>query len=156
MVVCVKPAPATSNFADVLKKINPVLFICKTYNKRVKIVIAVEKKQGGSMFLLGDLLARAKLGAGVKSDIKLARAIGVTQPCLSMWRMGRAWPNDTAIALLCQFSGDDAALFCVQLAAFRAPNDLTRLMWESVENSLKRVRHFDALEVVAATKKIAA
>lgn len=101
-------------------------------------------------------MARAKEGAGVKTDYKLARALGVTQASVSMWRIGKSWPNDAAIIKLCEFSGDDAGIVCVQLAAIRAPDDLTRLLWESVEFRLKKVRHFDVQSVVAAIELEAA
>ena len=102
------------------------------------------------MFLIGDLLARAKEFAGVKSDYKLARAIGVTHASISTWRKGRSLPSDAAIVKLCELSGDDAGILCVQLAAFRAPDEASRRLWESVEKRLKKARHFDVQEVVSA------
>jgi transcriptional regulator with XRE-family HTH domain len=108
------------------------------------------------MFLLVDLLARAKQGAGVKTDYKLAKAIGVTQASVSMWRIGRSFPNDAAMVKLCELSRDDAGVFCVQLAAHRAPDELTRLMWQSVEFRLKKARQFDVQEVRPAIEKVAA
>ena len=108
------------------------------------------------MFLITDLLTRAKAGAGVTSDYKLARALGVTQASVSTWRSGRSLPNDAVMVRLCEFSRDDAAVFCVQLAAHRAPDELTRLMWQSVEFRLKKARQFDVVEVQPAIKRIAA
>jgi transcriptional regulator with XRE-family HTH domain len=107
------------------------------------------------MFLIADLLIRAKAGAGVKSDYKLARALGVTHASVSTWRKGKSLPSDAVIIRLCEFSRDDAAVLCVQIAAHRAPDDLSRLMWQSVEFRLKKARHFDVEEVPPAIEKVA-
>ncbi len=108
------------------------------------------------MFLLDDFLTRAKEGAGIKSDFKLARALGITQASVSTWRIGKSLPSDAIVIKLCAFSGDDPLIVCVQLAAVRAPDEASRKLWEMVEFRLKKARHFDVQGVIAAIELEAA
>lgn len=108
------------------------------------------------MFFLDDFLSRAKEGAGIKSDFKLARALGITQASVSTWRIGKSLPSDAIIIKLCDLSGDDPQIVCVQLAALRAPDEASRQMWQTIEKRLKKARHFDVQGVVAAIELEAA
>lgn len=84
---------------------------------------------GFTMFLIADLLERAKAGAGIDSDYRLAKIIGITHGAMSHYRMGRTLPNEKVIEQLCALSGDDPDLIAAQIQAARAPNEAAKNLW---------------------------
>lgn len=53
---------------------------------------------------IGELLAAAQAQKGV-TDTEAARMIGVSQPTITRWRLGRSLPNDDVVPKLAKFIG---------------------------------------------------
>lgn len=81
------------------------------------------------MNLIADLLERAKAQAGIESDYRLAKVIGITHSAISTYRVGKALPGDKVIAQLCALSGDDAQLIFAQVQESKASSDETKNFW---------------------------
>lgn len=89
------------------------------------------------MFLIAQLLERAKLSANIESDYRLAKILSVNQSALSNYRGGRSYPTDKILAQLCALSGDDVAVMAAQIQAARAQSDEGRTMWEAIAQRLR-------------------
>ena len=81
------------------------------------------------MFSIADLLERAKAGARIDSDYRLAKVIGITHASISLYRVGKTLPGDKVIEQLCALSGDDAQLIFAQIQASKASSSETKNFW---------------------------
>lgn len=88
------------------------------------------------MDLIANLLERAKAGAGIESDYRLAKVIGITHAGISSYRVGRSMPNDKILAQLCALSGDDVAVIAAQVQAERAQSTEGKSMWLMIAKRL--------------------
>lgn len=88
------------------------------------------------MFLIAELLERAKAHGNIESDYRLAKVLRINQTRLSNYRNGRSLPNVEMIEALCALSGDDAGLIVAQVEAARAADGPVRTMWLSVAKRL--------------------
>lgn len=82
------------------------------------------------MFSIADLLERAKAGACIDSDYRLAKVIGITHASISLYRVGKTLPGDKVIEQLCALSGDDAQLIFSQIQASKASSSEAKKFWE--------------------------
>jgi len=89
------------------------------------------------MFDLHDFIERAMQGAGVSSAYGLAKATGLTDAAISNYRNGKTLPDERAIVLLCQFTGDDPMMVAIQVQHARAANDEAKSLWAGVADRLK-------------------
>lgn len=90
------------------------------------------------MFDLQNFIERAMQGAGVTSAYGLAKATGLTEAAISNYRLGKKLPDDRAIVLLCQFTGDDPAMLAIQIHYERAANDEAKSLWGGMADRLKK------------------
>lgn len=108
------------------------------------------------MFSIAHLLDRAKASAGIDSDYRLAKAIGITHAAISNYRVGKSLPNTRILEQLCALSGDDAGLIVAQVEASRAAEGPVRNMWLSVAARLAGRAKVDILPILFAIALIAA
>lgn len=81
------------------------------------------------MFSIAALLDRAKASAGIESDYRLAKVIGITHSAVTHYRMGRSLPNESVIDQLCALSGDDPDITMAQVQAARSKDAPARAAW---------------------------
>lgn len=84
------------------------------------------------MELIANLLDSAKAKAGIESDYRLAKVIGITHTALSAYRVGKSLPGDKVVAQLCALSGDDPQLVFAQVQAFKASSSETQSFWNTL------------------------
>ena len=83
------------------------------------------------------LLDRAKVVHSLSSDYKLALVLGVDQKSLRNYRQGITLPDARVIRLICDLTGDDAALLAVQIEESRAKSDEARALWHQVAERMQ-------------------
>lgn len=81
------------------------------------------------MFLIADLLDRAKVKANIDSDYRLSKVIRKTQSAISGYRHGKSLPDESVIEQLCALSGDDPDLIAAQIQAARAQTPAAKNLW---------------------------
>lgn len=108
------------------------------------------------MFSIADLLERAKAGAIIDSDYRLAKVIGITHAAISNYRVGKTMPDERVLSQLCALSGDDVAVWAAQIQAVRARTPEGRSMWESIAARLSGVATPAILSVLIAIGLVAA
>ena len=57
----------------------------------------------------------------LKSDLALARRLGLGTSAISYWRTGRTWPADETMIRLAELAGCDAGEALLDLNRWRAP-----------------------------------
>lgn len=87
------------------------------------------------------LLDKAKLIHRLPSDYKLALVMGVRPTSLTNYRQGKTLPDARVIRLICDLTGDDAALLAAEIEAQRAPNEDARALWRQVVERLTSTMH---------------
>lgn len=107
------------------------------------------------MYSIANLLERAKARAGIESDYRLAKIIGINQSAFGNYKAGRSWPNDKILSQLCALSGDDAAVVAAQIQAEKSHSPEGRSMWLSVASRLQGVAITAILSVCFAIALIA-
>ena len=81
------------------------------------------------MFLIAELIDRAKAKGQIESDYRLAKVLGITQASVSTWRMGKSLPNEKVIQQLTALSGDDPDLIAAQIQAERSKDPEAKTLW---------------------------
>lgn len=94
------------------------------------------------MFSIAQLIDRAKARTGIESDYKLAQTLGVTRGAVSQYQHGKILPDDRVITLLCEMSGDDAAVIAAEIQAERAKTEEGKTLWRLIA---ERLRHAPAV-----------
>lgn len=107
------------------------------------------------MFLIADLLERAKAKGNIESDYRLAIVIGITHGAMTHYRQGRTLPNEKVIAQLCALSGDDPGVVAAQIQAARSKSPEAVNMWNMIAARLSGVASTAFLSVVLAITLIA-
>ena len=118
-------------------------------------VISYPWKGGNAMFSIANLLERAKAGANIDSDYRLAKVIGITHASVSTWRMGKSLPNEKVIQQLCAMSGDDPGVIAAEIQAARSKSPEAKNMWNLIAKRLAGVASTAFLSVVLAISLIA-
>ena len=103
-----------------------------------------------TLFSICEFLDHVKDESGIKTDYKLAQALGSTQAAVSAWRRKIALPNAQSVVKLCELSGDDPELICVQIMAASAKDEVSQKLWLSVEKRLRKARQIDAIATIDA------
>jgi len=88
------------------------------------------------MFFIANLLDAAKAGAGIESDYRLAKVIGISHNVISGYRHGKSLPNEKILSQLCALSGDDVGVIAAQVQAARAQSEDGKTMWLMVAKRL--------------------
>lgn len=107
------------------------------------------------MFDLQGFLNRAMQGAGVTTDYGLAKATGLTAQVISKYRLEKSLPDERAIVLLCQFTGDDPMMVALQVQYDRAANDEAKSLWGGMADRLKKSTKAAKTSVLIAITAIA-
>lgn len=107
------------------------------------------------MFSVANLLDRAKSRAGIESDYRLAKVIGITHSVVSSYRMQKSMPNDKILAQICALSGDDVGVIAAQIQAERAQSEEGRGMWLTIAKRLQGAATTAILSVCFAISLIA-
>lgn len=107
------------------------------------------------MFSIADLIERAKAGAHIDSDYRLAKVIGITHASVSTWRMGKSLPNEKVIAQLCALSGDDPDVIAAQIQAARSKSPEAKTMWLRIAARMSGMASTAFLSVVITIALIA-
>ena len=107
------------------------------------------------MFSVADLLDRAKAGANIESDYRLAKVIGITHAAVSGYRAGKTMPDARVLEQLCALSGDDLAMFAIQAQAERERTPEGKAVWLMVAKRLAGGATTAVLSVVFAISLIA-
>lgn len=108
------------------------------------------------MFSIADLLSRAKAGAGIDSDYRLAKVIGISHQSITGYRTKNTLPNERVIEELCALSGDDPDLIAAQIQAARSQTEDARALWQRVAARLMMAAPTAILSVIFAMGLIAA
>lgn len=108
------------------------------------------------MFLIADLLDRAKARANIDSDYRLAKVIQKTQSAISGYRHGKSLPDESVIEQLCALSGDDPDLIAAQIQASRAQTPAAKNLWLRVAARMAGRANVDILPILFAICLIAA
>jgi hypothetical protein len=101
------------------------------------------------------LLDKAKLIHSLPSDYKLALVMGVSHSALINYRAQKTLPDALVIRLLCDLTGDDAALLLAEVEAERAKTDEARALWRQVVDRLQSTLHTAIFAVLAGVVGLA-
>lgn len=88
------------------------------------------------MISIAKLLDSAKAKAGIESDYRLAKVIGITHSVISGYRLAKSMPNEKILAQLCALSGDDVAVVAAEIQALRAQSPEGKNMWLMIAKRL--------------------
>ena len=89
------------------------------------------------MLTIDNYCDRAKAQSNIKSDRKLADALGITSPSLSQYRRKRAWPSDNTMVKLAELAGLDPKQGLLYLSTWRAEGKALELFIEIANEYLK-------------------
>jgi hypothetical protein len=89
------------------------------------------------MFSIANLIERAKVGANIETDYRLAKVISINQSALGNYKAGRTMPDERVLSQLCALSGDDVAVMAAQIQAERARTSEGKTLWLMIAARLK-------------------
>lgn len=89
------------------------------------------------MFSVAALLDRAKAKAGIESDYRLAKVIGISHQGMTNYRTGKSMPDARVLQQLCALSGDDLDVIGAQVQAERERTAEGRALWLRVAARLQ-------------------
>lgn len=107
------------------------------------------------MFSVANLLDSAKAKAGIDSDYRLAKVIGITHSAVSNYRAKKTMPDARVLEQLCALSGDDVAVVMAQVQAERERTPEAKNMWLMVAARLRGAATTAILSVCFAMTLIA-
>lgn len=88
------------------------------------------------MVSIAKFLDTAKQKAGIESDYRLAKILGITHGAMTNYRTNRNLPDERTIEKLCIYTGDDPDVISAQLQSMRARTEEGRKLWERVARRL--------------------
>lgn len=89
------------------------------------------------MELIARLLDAAKEKAGIESDYRLAKVIGITHSVISGYRAGKSMPNEKILSQLCALSGDDPMVVAAEIQSARSKDPEAKSLWLMVAARLR-------------------
>jgi hexokinase len=98
---------------------------------------------------IASRLDHAKAIHRLPSDYKLALVMGVKPTTLANYRTGKTLPDARVIRLLCDLTGDDAALLAAEIEEQRATTEDARAIWHQVAVRLQQAAAAGVVSVVA-------
>lgn len=107
------------------------------------------------MFSVAGLLDRAKDRAGIESDYRLAKVIGITQSAVSNYRIGKTMPDARVLEQLCALSGDDLAVVAASIQAERERTPEGKTVWLAIAARLQAGRALPGLTAIIAVVALA-
>ncbi|MFY7915873.1 MAG: DUF3693 domain-containing protein [Rubrivivax sp.] len=90
------------------------------------------------MVTIQELLSAAKTGAGIPSNYRLARVLGVSDNTVGNWQHGRAFPDDEMAARLAAMGHLDPGAVVASMHAQRASSEPQRALWSAMAKRLER------------------
>lgn len=97
------------------------------------------------MFLT-DYLDRARIHSGLGSDNKLAAALDISQPSVSLWRRGLAVPTPAKMVKLARLAGVSPEIGLLHRAAWQADDQVSRAVMSRLISSWMEAPHDSALK----------
>jgi len=97
---------------------------------------------------IAALLDKAKVMHRLPSDYKLALVMGIRTTSVTNYRTGKTLPDARVIRILCDLTGDDAALLAAEIEEQRASTDEARALWHQVAQRLQAAGVTAVLSVV--------
>jgi hypothetical protein len=88
------------------------------------------------MLTITNLMAAAKLGAGIPSNYRLARVLDLTESAVQRWNTGRGTPDDAQALRMAELAGLDAGYVLASVRAAREKDPVLRAAWEQVAERL--------------------
>lgn len=107
------------------------------------------------MFSIAEFLERAKAGAGIETDYRLGKVIGISHQVISGYRLGKSLPSESVIEQLCALSGDDPGVIAAQIQAARSKTPEAVNMWLAIAKRLAGGASTAILSVLFAISLIA-
>lgn len=86
-----------------------------------------------------ELIDQAKHGAGIETDYRLAKTLGISDAAVTHWRSGRAKPSDWHLIRLAEMARIDQAQVLAQAQIGKAKTEEERTAWQSISDRLARV-----------------
>jgi hypothetical protein len=108
------------------------------------------------MFSIANLIERAKVGANIETDYRLAKVISINQSALGNYKAGRTMPDERVLSQLCALSGDDVAVMAAQIQAERARTSEGKTLWLMIAARLQNGATAAILSVLFTIGLIAA
>lgn len=105
------------------------------------------------MIEMKDLLAAARSGAGIPSNYRLAKVLGVTDQTVSNWQNGRRFPDDALAVRLAEMGHLNPGEVLVSIYAQRAADGPMSGIWASIAQRVHDSAH-GALAAVFGTAVI--
>lgn len=94
------------------------------------------------------LLDKAKVIHRLPSDYKLALVMGIRTTSVTNYRTGKTLPDARVIRILCDLTGDDAAILAAEIEEQRASTDEARALWHQVAARLQSAAAAGVFSVV--------
>ena len=101
------------------------------------------------MITTHQLLDAAKAAAGISSEYRLCRTVGVSDQCLRNWRLGRSSPDDERAARLAEMAGLDVGYVLASMAAERAKDEGLKAAWAGLAKRLEGIAAALVLAILA-------
>lgn len=88
------------------------------------------------MLKVSEFIDKSKACAGIESDYRLAKVIGISHGAITNYRTDRTLPDERVIQKLCEFTGDDPDVISALLQSRRARTPEGRDLWLRVAKRL--------------------
>jgi hypothetical protein len=88
------------------------------------------------MLTISDLLSAAKRGAGIPSNYRLARVLGLTDSGVQRWTSGRGVPDDAQAHRMAVMAGLDSGYVIASVRALREKDESLRAIWADMAERL--------------------
>lgn len=89
------------------------------------------------MLTTAELMAAAKARAGIPSNYRLAKVLGVTETTVMRWNTGRSTPDDEPARRLAELAELDAGFVVASIRAEREKSGPMFDVWSKVAERLK-------------------
>ncbi len=88
------------------------------------------------MLKVSEFLDKSKACAGIETDYRLAKVIGISHSAVTSYRTDRTLPDERVIQKLCEFTGDDPDVISALFQSRRARTEEGRVLWMRVAQRL--------------------
>lgn len=88
------------------------------------------------MLQVSEFLDKSKACAGIESDYRLAKVIGISHSAITGYRADKSLPDERVIQKLCELTGDDPDVISALFQSRRARTEEGRVLWMRVAQRL--------------------
>jgi transcriptional regulator with XRE-family HTH domain len=88
------------------------------------------------MLKVSEFLDKSKACAGIESDYRLAKVIGISHAAITNYRHDKNLPDEKVIQKLCELTGDDPDVISALFQSRRARTEEGRVLWMRVAQRL--------------------